>query len=340
MFNHHSDFKPYLLQNFKIETLELRSEILKTNPLGDPSQRLLPVLVPRDFQKDLPVVFILAGFTGNSPFYLNGKFAEKNAAQVLDEASSDRKAPLAVYVFVDALTAWGGSQFINSDAIGNYEDYLIKEVLPAVQSTFQTTNQSSKRALMGGSSGGYGSLHLGSKYPHLFGVLGAIAPDSFFEASLLPELYLALPVWEKYQKSGLQILTALRQGSLKKQKNYHSLLNAFAMCACYLSTGKNGDFQFPLDPRTGLKIQAEWDRLLSQDPIHFLQDRNFYGTQTKVYLDVGNKDQYHLLYGVRQISQQMKEASFPHHVSEFDGNHFDISERRTFFWQWLQEQWA
>lgn len=340
MFTHFSDFHPFSLNHFRIETLIITSTSLAQNPLGDSCDRMIPVLVPQDFKENLPLVMVLAGFTGNSPFYFNGKFAEKNAVQILDDAAVDRKAPDAIYVFVDAMTLWGGSQFINSSAIGFYEDYIVQEVLPAVEKTYQTTHLASQRALVGGSSGGYGALHLGSRYPHIFGVLAAIAPDSFFEASLVPDLYMALPIWEKYQSQGLMVLQALRQGSLKKHKNFHHILNAFAMCACYLPKGNHGDFEFPLDPRTGLRIENLWKQLKTHDPIEFLRQRDFYRTQSKVYIDVGNKDQYHLHYGARQISQQMKEAGFAHSYSEFDGNHFDLGERRVFVWQWLQELWS
>jgi enterochelin esterase family protein len=327
--NHRS----FALQNFDVETLQIDSQHLKHNPLKDPSMRFNPLLVPKS-KGPWPVIFVLSGFSGNAPFYFNGKFNEENAVQVIDQAFSKGEAPEALYVFVDALTAWGGSQFLNSAATGNYEDYIIQELVPAIQSQFKVSNKSSEWCVTGGSSGGYGALHLASKYPDVFGLLAAIAPDSFFEASLLPDLFQALPLWEKYQ-SGLRALEELRNGRLMKSKNWHSLLNAFGMAACYSAKGTHGDFSYPLD-RHGEKIPEIWKAWLQHDPLHFLQHRISNLKQLSgIYLDVGTKDNFNLQYGTRQISKIFREHKIDHESVEFDGNHFDIGERRPEVWKWL-----
>ncbi len=121
----------------------------------------------------------------------------------------------------------------------------------------------------GGSSGGYGALHLGSKYPDVFGLVAAIAPDSFFEASLFPEMYQALPLWEKYKESGLKALEDLRNGKLTKHRNWHVLLNSFGMAACYCPKEDKGDFRLPFNANTGEKIPTLWNEFLSHDPLYF-----------------------------------------------------------------------
>jgi S-formylglutathione hydrolase FrmB len=282
------------------------------------------------------VAVVLAGFTGNAPFYLNGKFNEANAVQVIDQALTRGEAPEALYVFVDALTSWGGSQFINSTATGAYEDYLMTELIPAVKNKYTVHKSPEHWCITGGSSGGYGALQLGSSHPHVFGKVAAIAPDSFFEASLLPDLYQALPLWSKYQESGLKALEELRNGRLMKNKNWHSLINAFGMAACYAPKGSHGDFEFPLDAKTGQKKPEIWKRYLEKDPLTFLPQRiPALKSLSGIYLDVGNRDNFHLQYGVRQIVNILKKENIDHEVVEFDGTHFDISERRIEVWKWL-----
>lgn len=330
-----SNLQTFDVTQFKVETLKITSEALKTNPLKDSFVRYNPLLVPKN-PGPWPVVFILGGFSGNSPFYFNGKFNEQNAAQVIDQACARGEAPEALYVFIDALSTWGGSQFLNSAAVGNYEDYIVNEVVTVLKKHYDVSKKSSEWCVMGGSSGGYGALHLASKHPDVFGLCAAVAPDSFFEASLLPDLYQALPFWEKYQTSGLRALEELRNGRLMKNRNWHSLLNAFGMCACYSAKGEHGDFNYPLDSKTGMKIPSVWSEILEKDPLHFLEKRvSNLKKLTAIYLDVGTKDNFNLQYGTRQISSLLKSHQISHDYVEFDGNHFDIGERRPEVWKWL-----
>lgn len=325
---------PFELNNFSVETLKIESPHLRNNPLKDAFTRYNPLLIPKS-KGPWPVVFVLGGFSGNAPFYFNAKFNEQNTIQVLDKACSQGDAPEALYVFVDALSSWGGSQFLNSTAVGNYEDYIVKDIVPALKSLYELSPHTSDWCVMGGSSGGYGALHLASAYPDIFGVIAAIAPDSFFEASLLPDLYQALPFWEKYQ-SGIRALEDLRNGRLTKNRNWHSLLNAFGMAACYSPKGEHGDFHFPLDSTTGEKNLEIWKLWLTKDPIHFLPQRiENLQKLAAIYLDVGNKDNFNLQYGTRQISHILKNHKIDHDYKEFDGNHFDIGERRSEVWKWL-----
>lgn len=334
----YDNFRTYDLKNFKIETLVIESEVLKGNPLRDPTRRFNPVLVPTT-PGPWPVVVVLSGFTGNAPFYLNSKFNELNTAQNLDQAVDRGEAPSALYVFVDALTTWGGSQFLNSAATGRYEDYIISELIPALRSPRVLTTPE-HWCVTGGSSGGYGALHLASAYPDVFGFLAAVAPDSFFEASLLPDLFQALPLWDKYNCSGLKALEELRNGRLMKNKNAHSLLNAFGMAACYAPKGLHGDFELPMDAKTGEKKAEVWKQYLAKDPLHFLPERlPSLKKLSGIYLDVGTRDNFHLQYGTRQIAQFLQRNGIDHQAVEFDGTHFDISERRVEVWKWLTTVW-
>lgn len=334
-----TNLRNYEITHFHIETLKIESAALKTNPLRDPHIRFNPVLKPKS-AGPWPVIVVLGGFTGNASFYFNSKFNEQNAVQVIDQAAAKGEAPEALYVFIDAITTWGGSQFINSAASGMYEDYIIEEVLPAVKKEYAVSKKTSDWCVTGGSSGGYGALHLGSKYPDTFGLIAAVAPDSFFEASLVSEIYQVLPLWDKYKQSGIKALEELRNGRLTKMKNWHTLLNVFGMASCYCPKGIHGDFELPLSVITGEKIPEVWAKWLQHDPVHFLPERlKNLRKISGIYLDVGNKDNFHLQYGARQISKIFQEHSITHDYVEFDGNHFDIGDRRPEVWKWLSSIW-
>lgn len=326
-------------ENFNLETLRVESVSLKGNPLKDAHLRYNPVLVPKEITvKELPVVLILAGFTGNGPKYFNVKPFEENAPQVLDRCFSDGKAPQALYVFVDAFTKWGGSQFVNSAGCGSYEDYITTDLYKEIILQYpQVSKKADMWCITGGSSGGYGALHLVSKFPHKFSLAAAIAPDSYFEMSLLPEILSAKASVDKI--GGIdEVEKLIEEGRFFRRRDAHTILNAIGMAHCY-SGEKTKKIQWPVD-EMGLVKKEQWKKWLAYDPIHFLSKRKVKLKKVKkIFLDVGKQDQFFLQYGSRQIHKVLKDLNVKCEYSEFNGNHFDISERRPMVWSWLKKQW-
>jgi enterochelin esterase-like enzyme len=324
-----------------VQTLATVSEVLKDNPLGDPYERFHPVLRPVGPEPAYgwPVVLILSGFTGNGPNSFNQKTFESNFPATLDAAVTKGEAPKALYVFCDAMTAWGGSQFLNSDGMGRYEDFVADELVTAIKTQLPAASAAEKWCVTGGSSGGYGALHLASQRPDVFGYAAAIAPDSFFEASLLHEIWTAMPTIQK--AGGLRgVQEELANGRLRKRKEAHVVLNVVAMGLCYASDGR-GDIEFPIDPRSGRLLPEIWKKWKRHDPVEFLVARAENVSKIKaIYLDVGTRDQFQLQYGTRQIFEVLKSQGANVSYREFEGNHFDIGDRRPEMWKWLLKAWS
>ncbi|MCB0355639.1 MAG: enterochelin esterase [Bdellovibrionales bacterium] len=335
MFEHHleKNLNLFAFSELEIHTLVINSQVLRKNPLKDTARRVNPILVPKKKSREWPVVFVLAGFTGNGGNYFNIKSYEANAVQTLASAIQRKKAPMAIYVFVDAWTYWGGSQFINSRGCGAYEDYIIKELVPAIKKNFSVSSNPALWAVTGGSSGGYGALHLASQFPQHFGVCAAIAPDSFFPMSLLPELYSAWPYLQKWG-GVVGVKKAMEQGKILGRRESHTLLNAIGMGLCYAANAR-GEVEWPFN-ENGELLTNVWKKWLKKDPLQFLLTRKKSLTKVKhFYLDVGLYDQFHLQYGSRQIYKILKSLSASVSYTEFSGNHFDIGDRRIDMWKWL-----
>ena len=65
----------------------------------------------------------------------------------------DKKMGPALMVFPDCFTALGGNQYVNSSALGNYADYLVRELIPFVDREFRTLASREHRGCFGKSSG-------------------------------------------------------------------------------------------------------------------------------------------------------------------------------------------
>ncbi len=335
-----SDFQWPVLDNFLLKSVVIDSKSLKGNPWKDPTIRNNIILVPRlhleNPQQRLPLVVVLSGFGANGPKYLADKGFEKNFVQQLDERVTERKGPEAFFLFVDAWTFWGGSQFINSKGMGHYEDYIVQELLPTVFANLPI--ETSKVCVTGVSSGGYGALHLGTKYTKMFPYVAAMAPDSFFESCYLGDVYTAVPFIVK-NKGIKGLISQHQQGEIVSRKDGFPILNSLCMALCY-SPKSDHDFDFPVDLDSGEIIGSIWRKWKENDPVVFLEERktNLNKSQ-KYYLDVGTRDNFNLYFGTRQVRDILKKHSVPVDYSEFDGTHFDFNERRPELWSWLAHEW-
>lgn len=322
------NFLPTKLTQFEIKTLRVESESLKGNPLGDAFIRDLPILLPLE-KGGYNCVFVLSGFTSNAQKNFNFKSYEKNFIEELDEWTQSGSITPKIYVFIDAWTSWGGSQFINSKGCGDYEDYVVKDVLPQLINHLEKIGYKAlDNVLLGGSSGGYGVLHLSSKHPEKFQHCLAIAPDCDFEVSLKPEIYHAFADVEEH--GGVKsFLDKLKSYEIKtNQRSFHTVVNALAMAACYSEVDKGGMPILPLE-HDGSFNGDLWAKWLSNDPIYFLKDRVSEVKKLKsVFLSVGKFDQFLLQYGARKIKKIFEENKVDFTYEEFRGNHFDIGTRR------------
>jgi hypothetical protein len=111
------------------------------------------------------------------------------------------------------------------------------------------------------------------------------------------------------------------------------------MGLCYSPDGKGG-VQWPVDEDSGVLKEETFLKWKKYDPVTFLEDRvsnvqKLHGLR----IECGNRDQFHLQYGTRQIHNLLVRHRINHDYSEFDGNHFDIDQCRPRAWRWLSELW-
>src|SRR4030095_3264599 len=164
--------------------LRHESEVLRNNPLGDPHVRDLFVYLPPGYEQSgdkYPTVYCLTGFTGRGKMLLNDNAFAPNLAERMDKLIAAGTINPMIAVMPDCFTYYGGSQYINSTATGRYEDYLTDEIVPFVDDNFRTIADRGSRAVMGKSSGGYGSLIMGLRHADLFGLICSTSGDAYFE---------------------------------------------------------------------------------------------------------------------------------------------------------------
>src|SRR4051812_17593423 len=119
----------------QLDVLTVEGKTLKDNPLGDPARRRLAVVAPDgiDKTKPLPLILYLPGWGGSS----EDTIPQRNGGWIGDavDALAAKAHPVRIAV-VDGRSRYGGSQYLNSTATGNYADYVADEVLALVKEKY------------------------------------------------------------------------------------------------------------------------------------------------------------------------------------------------------------
>ncbi len=342
---------------------EHTSGILAGNPLGDPHVRKLAVWLPPQYDEGasrgrgrrFPALYDLVGFTGSGLAHVGWKPFGDNVAERAARLIHDRKMGPAILVFPDCFTCLGGNQYVNSPAIGNYADYLTKEIIPFVDREFRTLASREHRGCFGKSSGGYGAIIHGMKYAQHWGAIADHSGDAYFDFVYRHDWPNTLNELAKYREpkrkeGACDVLAEARahkmlaegcdDGRVKrfldavwgKEKlspaESHAIMNV-CMAATYDADAKAPlGFRLPFDLETGEMIAARWRRWLQHDPIHLVgRYREALRSLKGIYIDCGWRDQYHIHYGTRILSLRLAEAGIRHTYEEFDDNHSDVDYR-------------
>jgi enterochelin esterase-like enzyme len=313
--------------------LEHSSAILKDNPLGDPHVRKLAVWLPPEYNQTrrLPVLYDLVGFTGSGLAHVAWKPFGDNVPERAARLIREGKMGPAIIAFPDCFTALGGNQYVNSSAIGDYADYLTREIIPFVDREFRTLASREHRGCFGKSSGGYGAILHGMKYARYWGAIADHSGDAYFDFVYWHDWPNTLNELAKYKSKGDRIKRFLH-AVWKKEKlstaEGHALMN-LCMAATYdpAPRAPNG-FRVPFDLDTGESIPERWRQWQKHDPINLvLKYRRNLKSLRGIYLDCGRRDQYHIHYGARILSKRLSAAGIRHTYEEFDDNHSDIDYR-------------
>ncbi len=311
----------------KIEYLIHKSSVLENNPLGDPHERQLPVYLPPSYNaaSKLPVIFVLAPFTSWGERYFNLKAWDPNIIQRYEEMLALGEAEPVLMAFPDCFTTYGGSQYVNSSAVGNYRDYVIDELIPYVDQQFATAPD--RRGIMGYSSGGYGALMLTMAYPQLFRAAASHSGDMAFDMCYVQDIPGAVRGIEQAQGIG-GVIEGLKH-TRSASRDWFSALHLVAMSACYSpNPAAEYGFELPFDSYTGGIIEAVWQKWLAQDPVNAVSKHlDRLRSLDLLFFDCGIFDEFNLFLGARQLHKLLQDASIDHIYEEFNGSHRDINWR-------------
>ena len=317
-----------------VDTLVVESDLLAGNPLGDPARR--PLFVYRSpgvlagTATGVPTVYLIQGFTGQLDDWFSHNAMEPTSITRIDAMFAAGDCPDAVVVFVDAWTSLGGSQFLNSTAIGRYMDYLCDEVVPFVDARYPTSADRDHRGIAGKSSGGYGAMVVPMLRPDTFGALASHAGDALFEAAYLPEFpQAARQLRDYFDGSFERLLTYVRENGYFEFHKAGAAFSLYAYAAAYSPDPHNPAVpQIPIEISTGRLIDDVWARWLELDPVRMApRHADALRSMRRIYLDAGTSDEWFLDLGAQAFSEELTKLGAEHTLELFQGTHSGFSHR-------------
>jgi S-formylglutathione hydrolase FrmB len=327
-----------------LEELEIDSELLRGNPLGDPHVRPLWVYLPPAYETEperrFPTIYLIQGMTGQLDMWANRSAFRTNTPENIDRLFGEEVSPPAIVVFADCWTSYGGSQFIDSPGTGRYLGYLCDELVPFVDARYRTLAAPGNRGLTGKSSGGYGAMVVPMLRPDVFGGLATHAGDALFEACYQQEFaQAARTLRDDYDGSFDNFWADFRSRPAFTKKNDHVLLNAYAMAAAY-SANTDGTIDLPFDTATGMLRDEVWQRWLAWDPVRMARRHaDALRGMRAIYIDAGKRDEYFLDLGAEAFRRELEALGITDVFFElFDAGHGNIEYRYPLAIRYLAER--
>lgn len=153
---------------------QLRGESLSHSLIGTDPSRKLAVYLPAGYEgtaRRYPVIYYLP-----SPGHFDEDFYRGQVRGLLDRAAAAGEIGKVIFVAADLATPLGCSWYVNSPVTGNWEDFMVRELVPYVDANFRTLASRDSRGIAGDFMGGYGAIRFGMTHPEVFGSVYALHP--------------------------------------------------------------------------------------------------------------------------------------------------------------------
>jgi len=201
-----------------------------------------------------------------------------------------------------------GSMYTNSDYNGQFEDYIVQDLISHIDGSYNTIDHSSYRAIMGHSMGGYGAVKLSVKFPELFQVVASHSGPIAIE-NVIPDL---LPV-------------LLAETGILSYQPWNGTVSLFMYSASAAWSPDVDDWPYYVDLPVdyyGNVIDEVWDLWLGHDPLTLAQENLANIQSIHFYMDCGDQDDYLFYNHSTSFSEFLDEENINHVYEIYPGDHF------------------
>jgi enterochelin esterase-like enzyme len=312
----------------QIVYLNIESELLQDNPLGDPHVRQVPVYLPADYDAGAayPVMYYLAAYTNSGAGVIGWRNFGESLPERLNRLIAEGQMGPTIVVFPECFTRLGGNQYLDAPGVGQYASHIHQELIPLVEQTYAVKPGAAHRAVLGKSSGGFAAMRFAMDFPGFWGAVANQSGDAGFELLYKRDFPAVADVLSQFDGDVNKLVK--RFWKAKKIMGSHILALMHICMAATYDEANVTEWVLPFDLQTCELDEVRWQRWLAHDPVNRVADSVDALKQLKgLYMDCGFRDQYYIHYGMRQLSKKLEKAGIEHTYTEFNGTHSGIDYR-------------
>ncbi|MDP4182168.1 MAG: alpha/beta hydrolase-fold protein [Bacillota bacterium] len=301
------------LNGSQLLTKQIPAPSLMNNIIGEPTNQEIDIYLPASYfteNKYYPVFYFLPGF-GDTSSYYGTVFKDE-----MDNLLKNSKVKDMIIVSVNGQNKLTGSFYVNSPVTGNWEDFVVKDVVSYVDSNYRTIKKSSARGISGHSMGGFGTINIAMRHPEVFSCAYALSPG-LFDKSGLSESDIII------NESYLDMIKA----SESSGEFIGDFTNAYGAA---FSPNANGKIPYINYPYKLIK-----NKLIKDTTVLKAWENGFGGLEGKVIkyksnlkklhaltIEYGTNDEYTWIpKGCEYFSSLLKSQKIKHTLVSFDGDH-------------------
>jgi S-formylglutathione hydrolase FrmB len=356
---------------------------LQGNFINDPSVRDMYVYLPPQYDltihqpqipnQGFPVLYLLHDFGEDYTAYIS----IYKVAEIVDKMIADSTIDPLILVMPDASSLrlasdinqeeLGGTFYVNSILLGNYENYIAHDIMDTIETHFATVGtkvngawvpDKNYHAISGHGMGGYGALRIAIDFDTLFfNSVSAMSPYVSFESFLTREI-----IDKVFAENGISA-TDFSYANYKKlnpwidsshpDKTYSQLI--FSMAAAFSPhdfndpdtmaffplldiAGKKYGVDLPFDETRNIQPGSPiWNKWLSHDIKTKLVNQPNGFANMQIYMDCGDQDQLKLYNGARAFDQLLSLYGQEHTYIEYSGYSGYPADHNYFIYDRLPE---
>ena len=300
--------------NGKVLTVKVYSPSIENNLLGDSEFRKVSVYLPPGYDpnadRNYPVIYMLSDMNGTNEdwFRISGN---QLLTEIIDKSIRSGKIKPMIMVFPDGKNKFGGSWYTNSPVSGNWEDFVVNDLVNYIDQNFRTLPFAMSRGIAGKGMGGYGALKLATKNPGVFSAVYSLNALVDFE-TLIRQPY----IWDNSYK------TAALAASYPTIDEFANKLMAMAVAFAPDKTKKSVYGNLPKS-ENGEISEVVYQKWLKHDPLFMIQEnlKNLRALKT-INIDCSTAENIIMLNS--KYSEVLKGKRIKHTFSQFEGKGDDV----------------